>query len=88
MNLKSSMVQKYWSGQPVKIDYSQMDKSIIKEFKGSHPHIMKDWLPAGNKIFKTSSNYKPTSKQKKHQILIKVENFFGVDFSKKHYKLV
>jgi hypothetical protein len=35
---KSSKVQKYWGGKPVKIDYSQMDQSIIKEFKG---HIQK-----------------------------------------------
>ena len=29
MNLKVSKVQKYWDTKPVKIDYSQMDKSII-----------------------------------------------------------
>ena len=34
MNLKSSKVQKYWGGEPIKINYSQMDHTIIQEFQG------------------------------------------------------
>jgi hypothetical protein len=88
MNLKSSKVQKYWGGNPALIDYSQMDQSIIKEFKESHPNIIQDWLPKQEGIFKADSSYKLTLKQKKHRILIIFENFFGLDLSKKHYKLV
>ena len=32
MNLKSSKVQKYWGSEHVKIDYAQMDQTIIHEF--------------------------------------------------------
>ena len=32
MNLKSEKVQKYWGGNPKKIDYSKIDQLIIKEF--------------------------------------------------------
>ena len=88
MNLKSSKIQKYWGGKPVLIDYSQMDQSIIKEFQGTHPQVVKDWLPTGNELFKADPSYRPTLKQKKHQILIKLENLFGIDLSKKHYKLI
>ena len=88
MNLKSSKVQKYWGKEPVIIDYSQMDQSIIKEFQGSHPEIVKDWLPKEDGLYKADPIYKPTPKQKKHRIIIKFENFFGLDLSKKHYKLV
>jgi hypothetical protein len=88
MNLKVSMVEKYWGKEPVKINYTQMDKSIIQEFKGTHPKIIEDWLNNDKGLYQVDSNYKPTKKQKKHQILIKIENFFGVNFSKKHYKLV
>ena len=88
MNLKSEKVQKYWAKDPVKVDYSQMDQSIIKEFQGSHPEIIKEWLPKESGLYKVDPNYKPTKKQKKHRIMIKFENFFGVDLSKKHYKLV
>jgi glycosyltransferase involved in cell wall biosynthesis len=88
MNLKSRKVQKYWGGEPVIIDYSQMDQSIIKEFQGSHPEIIKDWLPKEDGLYKTDPSYKLTQKQKKHRMIIKLENFFGLDLSKKHYKLV
>ena len=38
MNLKSQKVQKYWGKSHNKIDYSQMDQSIIKEFhREAHP---------------------------------------------------
>lgn len=88
MNLKSNKIQKYWGGRPVNIDYSQIDQSIIKEFQGSHPEVVKDWLPKVDELYKADSNYKLTSKQKKHRISIKLENFFGIDLSKKHYKLI
>jgi hypothetical protein len=88
MNLKSNKVQKYWGGSPIIIDYSQMDQSIIEEFRGSHPKVVKDWLPKDNGIYKANSNYKLSKKQKKHKMKIKLENFFGLDLSKKHFKLV
>ena len=88
MSLKSSKVQKYWGGEPVKIDYTQMDQTIIQEFQGSHPEIMKDWISKDAGLYKVDSAYKPTRKQIKHQLMIKLENFFGLELSKKHYKLV
>ena len=88
MNLKSYKVQKYWGNEPVKVDYSQMDQSIIKEFQGSHPDIVKGWLPKDAGLYKVDPSYEPTKKQKKHQMMIKIEKLFGVDLSKKHYKLV
>ena len=88
MNLKSSKIQKYWGGKPLLIDYSQIDQLIIKEFRGSHPKVLQDWIPKARGIYKADSNYKLTSKQKKHRIIIKFEKFFGLDLSKKHYKLV
>jgi len=89
MNLKVSKVQMYWGTKPVKIDYSQMDQSIIKEFKGTHPKFMGEWLKKNDKgLFQVDSSYKLTKKQKKHRVMIKLENFFGLELSKKHYKLV
>ena len=88
MNLKSYKVQKYWGKEPVKVDYSQMDQSIIKEFQGTHPLVITDWLPKESGLYEADSSYKLTTKQKKHRIMIKLEKLFGVDLSKKHYKLV
>jgi len=88
MNLKSSKVQKYWGGQPIAIDYTQMDQSIIKEFNGTHPKVVREWLNNDNSIFQTDPVYQLTRKQKKHRIMIKLEKFFNLELSKKHYKLV
>ena len=88
MNLKSRKVQKYWGGTPTIIDYSKMDQSIIEEFKGSHPEVIKNWLPQDDGIYISDPNYKLTKKQKKHRLMKWFENFFGVSLSKKHYKLI
>jgi glycosyltransferase involved in cell wall biosynthesis len=88
MNLKSLKVQKYWGSDPVTFDYSQMDPSIIRQFKGTHPKIIKNWLPAENGLFLTDPSYKLSLKQKKHRLMMFLEKIFGLDLSKKHYKLV
>jgi hypothetical protein len=88
MNLKSKKVQKYWGKSPSKIDYSQMDQSIIKKFKGTHPKVIEEWLPKASGLYQVDPAYKLTPKQKKHRMIIKLENFFDLDFSKKHFKLL
>ena len=88
MNLKSEKVQKYWGGNAKKIDYSKMDQSIIREFKGTHPKIIQNWLPNDIELFKVDPSYKLTNKQKKHRMMIFFENLFGLELSKKHFKLV
>jgi len=88
MNLKSKKVQKYWNKEQTIIDYSKMDQTIIEEFTGSHPKIIQNWLPKVEGLFITDPNYKITRKQKKHQIMKKIEKFFGFDLSKRHYKLI
>ena len=88
MNLKSQKVQKYWGKTANKIDYSQINQSIIKEFSGTHPQCVMNWLPKESGIYQADSNYKLNSKQKKHQKMLKLESIFGLELSKKHYKLV
>jgi len=88
MTLKSKKVNKYWGAKPVEIDYSQMDQKIIAKFNGSHPAIVNDWLPKEKGIFQANSNYKLTNKQKKHRLMIKLENLLNLDLSKKHYILI
>ena len=88
MNLKSEKVQKYWGGNPQKINYSNMDQSIINQFDGTHPKIIQDWIPKETGVFVADQDYKLSLKQKKHKIMIIFEKLFGLELSKKHYKLV
>ena len=79
---------KYWGKKSVKIDYSQIDQSIIEKFNGTHPAVVKDWLPNSNGLFIADPIYELTSKQKKHRLMIFLEKLFNLDLSKKHFKLV
>ena len=88
MNLKSSKVQKYWGKDPAIINYSQIDQSILEEFKGTHPKTVQEWLPKATGLYKADSNYKLTKKEKKYRILKRLEKLFRVDFSKKHFTLI
>jgi hypothetical protein len=88
MNLKSKKVIKYWGENHENIDYTQMDQSIIKEFQGTHPEIIKNWLPKESGVYQADTNYQPNKKQKKHRLMIKLEKLFGIGLSKKHFKLI
>lgn len=88
MNLKSQKVQQYWNKKHENIDYTQIDGQIIQEFKGTHPSIVKDWIPKDKGLFQADKNYKLTRREKKHRIMLKLENWFGLELSKKHYKIV
>ena len=49
---------------------------------------MNDWLNKENGLYMANPNHKLTLKQKKHRLKIKLETLFGLELSKKHYKLV
>ena len=88
MNLKSQQVQRYWGKSHKKIDYSQMDSKILKKFTGTHPTVVQNWLPKDLGVFQVDSSYKITNRQKRHRIMLIIENIFNLDLSKKHYKLL
>lgn len=88
MNLKSAQVQQYWDKKHTQIDYSQIPQSIICEFKGVHPEIVQKWLPPAEGIFQADPDYSLNQKEKKHQYMLELEKLFGLELSKKHYKLV
>lgn len=89
MNEKIKQVSKYWGGLNTEIDYSQIDHSILKEFKWGQPAVMKDWLPKDvESIFKADPNYVLIKKEKKHRLALRLEKIFGIDLSKKHFKLI
>lgn len=89
MDEKLKKVGKYWGVTHAKIDYSQIDQRVLKEFKGTHPEVMKDWLPKGvNSIFKADPNHVLTKRERKHRLAMKIERMFGIDLSKKHFRLI
>jgi glycosyltransferase involved in cell wall biosynthesis len=89
MHLKASAVHKYWDDKPaVKVDYTKIDPATLKLFTGTHPKVVQDWLPKAEGIFQADPNYQLSSREKKHRLMLKLEQWFGFRFNKKHYRLV
>jgi glycosyltransferase involved in cell wall biosynthesis len=89
MNLKAAATHKYWDDQPAaQVDYTQIDPATLKLFSGTHPKVIRDWLPKAEGIFQADPNYQLSSREKKHRFMLKLENWFGFRFNKKHYRLV
>lgn len=88
MNEKSRQVNKYWGKEPYKVAYEDIDPSVLREFKGSHPLVMREWLPDTLMPFHPNKNYKLTSRDRRQRLKKKMENIFGMDLSKKHFRMV
>jgi glycosyltransferase involved in cell wall biosynthesis len=89
MNLKSEAVLKYWQNRAATaVDYGNIDPAVLKPFIGTHPLVVRDWLPEANGIFQANPNHQLTSREKKHRWMMKLERWLGIQFNRKHYRLV
>ncbi len=89
MQKKLDQVSKFWSHGAPTVRYSQFDAQVLKPFTGTHPELVKPWLESSaEKSFTIDPNYQLTKREKRHRWLMKLEKAFGLDFSRKHFKLV
>jgi hypothetical protein len=89
MDLKLASVQKYWSpSQPKAMDYSKVDAAVLKLFTGTHPQVVRDWLPPAEGIFQVSPDHQLSAREKKFRRMLWLEKNFGLRFNKKHYRPV
>ncbi len=89
MQKKLDQVSKFWSHGAPTVRYSQFDAQVLQAFTGTHPELVKPWLESSaEKSFTVDPNYKLTKREKRHRWLMKLEKAFGLDFSRKHFKLV
>jgi hypothetical protein len=89
MQKKLDQVSKFWSHGAPTIRYSEFDEKVLQPFTGTHPELVKPWLESSaEKSFTIDPNYKLTKREKRHRWLMKLEKAFGLDFSRKHFKLV
>jgi hypothetical protein len=90
MQKKLDQVSKYWaSSTTLKIRYSQFDARALEPFHGTHPAVAKAWLATGaEQELQIDPDYRPTSKENKYHLMRRLELLTGLDFSRKHFKLV
>jgi len=88
MNRKLAAVSRNWSNQAQTVRYEAVDPAILKPFTGTHPRVMQDWLPKADGLFQANPGHRLTRREKKHRWMLKLEQWFGIRFNKKHYRLV
>ena len=89
MQKKMAQVSKFWSHAAPTIRYSQFDAQVLQPFTGTHPELIKPWLASSaEKSFTIDPDYQLTKREKRHRWLMKLEKAFGLDFSRKHFKLI
>ena len=89
MQKKLDQVSKYWAGEATQILYSQFDARALAAFKGSHPQAIREWLRTGaEQTLHIDPAYRPTPKENKYHFMRQLETLTGLDFSRKHFKLV
>ena len=90
MQKKLDQVSKYWADSTtMQIRYSQFDARALEAFKGRHPKAVQEWLLTGaEQDLKIDPAYQPTRKENKYHLMRRIELLTGLDFSRKHFKLV
>lgn len=90
MQKKLDQVSKYWGDDTaVKINYSRFDARALAPFKGTHPADVEHWLATGAEpTLNIDPGYQPTPKENKYHFMRQIESVTGLDFSRKHFKLV
>jgi hypothetical protein len=90
MQAKLDQVARYWAGsQAMKIDYANFDPQAVAPFKGTHPAVMAHWIATqAEQSITFNPEYQLTAKERKYRLSMKLEKLTGLDFSRKHFKLV
>ena len=84
---KIKTISKYWGHESDSYIYGNIDPTVLHDFKGTHPAIMKKWLDQeASAEFNLNPQYKITRRERRHRLAMAMERLFGFDFNKKHYK--
>jgi len=86
--LKKQSNSKFFSGQIQMVNYADIDPLALKPFTGTHPQVIKEWLPAAKGIFQPNPQHRLTRRERKHRLMLMFEKYFGWQRNKKHYRLV
>jgi glycosyltransferase involved in cell wall biosynthesis len=89
MDVKVNEVRKYGRRQAhVPKSYADVDPLTLREFTGTHPKIVQPWLPPADGVFQADPNHRLTRREQKHRLMLRIEQWFGVTFNKKHYRII
>jgi hypothetical protein len=86
MRKKNQRVGRYWKHNHPLFNGYQIDPRAVKKFNGKHPVILDSWFEnEAEKIFSPNTKHQLTNREKKHRVLMHIEDILGVKFNKKHF---
>jgi hypothetical protein len=90
MNEKLAQVGRYWGGSHEKFEsYGNIDVAELREFGGTHPAVMSEWLAyEAEHLFEQVPEYSPSRRDYRNRVRFWLEDKLGIEISKKHYKRV
>jgi hypothetical protein len=88
MDLKRSHNARFWGKTPRATNYSDIDPQVLMPFTGSHPKVVQSWLPPAEGVFQANPNHRLTSRERRHRLILWLEQRMGWRQDKRHYKLI
>lgn len=90
MREKINQVSRYWNHPPPAFKgYGSIDPRALARFEGRHPRIMREWLEnEAETDFTPDPAYTPSRRECRHRWMMRLENWLGLELSKKHYRLL
>jgi len=85
---KLKQVGRYWGSNHEEFrGYGSIDVRELRPYKGSHPVVMENWLATEAETeFFQDPNYRITSRDRRNRLRFWVEDTFGIEISKKHFR--
>lgn len=85
-NEKSAEIFPCFTNRPFKkIEYGNIDPSVLHPFTGTHPKAIHGWLPQANGLFQPNPSYKLSGRDKKNRWVLFLEKCLSMDFSRHHF---
>jgi hypothetical protein len=90
MRARKAASATYWGATPEQnvVRYGTIDSRILRRFEGTHPRGIEEFFPPAEGLFLANPDHKLTRRQRKHRIQLRFERWFGLETSRKHYRLV
>ncbi|NJO16697.1 MAG: glycosyltransferase [Thioploca sp.] len=90
MQSKIQQVSQYWGHTPPTFSsYGNIDPHALSPFTGTHPAVMQSWLAQqAEPHLILNPHYQITPRERRHRWMMRLEQLFGWELSKKHYRLI
>ncbi|MGH8659343.1 MAG: glycosyltransferase [Gammaproteobacteria bacterium] len=89
MQAKIQKVSRYWGHEPPPFTHYAIDPSALRPFSSRHPAVMRRWLAEeAAQCYEPDPSHVPSRRERRHRLMMHVEDWLGVDLTRKHFKLV